>query len=185
LSLRELVKGLGPQDLRQLTDEMVDGMLKLIAGCEDADVTFIPDDPDAHDPAAADESDLDLAWTLGHVIVHTTATSEEAAAIAAELARGVEHRGGRSRSEVPWQSMKTIAACRHRLEESRRMRLASLEMWPDEPHLANTYPGRSGKPVNAVYRFVRGLFHDDSHLNQIAKIVDQAKSARTNASNGT
>ena len=53
----------------------------------------------------------------------------------ADLARGVAFHG-RSRSEVPWETVTTIAQCRARLEESRRMRLASLDMWPDQPYLA-------------------------------------------------
>ena len=35
--------------------------------------------------------------------------------------------------ELPWQTVTTMAQCLHRLQESRRMRLASLEMWPDNP----------------------------------------------------
>jgi hypothetical protein len=103
-----------------------------------------------------------MPWTLGHLIVHVTASAEEAAAIAAELARGVPHRGGRSRSEVHWTTVTTVEQCRQRLEESRRMRLASLGMWPDQPDLSNTYlPPREGaEPVNAVIRFVNGLRHD-------------------------
>jgi hypothetical protein len=128
---------------------------------------------------AADPADIDLPWTLGHVIVHVTASSEEAAAMAAELARGVPHRGGRSRSEVYWETVTSIAECRHRLEESRRMRLASLEMWPDEPYLDNTFQYRpDGEPINAVGRFAGGLRHDDSHLEQIVKIIEQAHAAR-------
>jgi hypothetical protein len=111
------------------------------------------------------------------VIVHTTASAEEAAALAAELARGVQPHG-RSRFETPWQTVKTIAQCRRRLEESRRMRLTSLEMWPDEPHLDDIYEAWPGGPqVNAMSRFVLGLMHDDSHLAQIAGIVRQAQTA--------
>src|SRR5919108_3058701 len=106
--LSERGDGLAPADLRRLTNEMIDTMLGMIAGCTDADVVFVPDDPAADDPVAATEAEVHMPWTLGHVIVHTTASSEEAAAIAAELARGVPHRGGRSRSEVPWQSVTTI-----------------------------------------------------------------------------
>src|SRR5262245_10233411 len=138
-TMRDLVTGMGPDDLRRLTNEMIDTQLNLIAECTDADVTFEPSDPGAHDSAAATEAELNLPWTLGHLIVHVTASSEEAAAIAAELARGVPHRGGRSRSEVHWTTVTTLAQCRERLEESRRMRLASLEMWPANPHLDNTY----------------------------------------------
>jgi hypothetical protein len=111
------------------------------------------------------------------VIVHVTASAEEAAAIAAELARGVRYHG-RSRSEVPWQTVTTIGQCKQRLEESRRMRLASLDMWPDQPQLDNTYKYYGGNPVNAVVRFAYGLKHDDDHLDQIADIVSQARNAR-------
>jgi len=179
MTFQALTADLTVGDLRQLTNEMIDYQLGLIVDCTDEDVTFEPDDPDAHDPVAADEADIDLAWNLGHVIVHVTASSEEAAAIAAELARGVPHRGGRSRSEIPWQTVTTIAQCRQRLEESRRMRLASLDMWPDEPYLDNTYRYRpESEPVNAIGRFVGGLRHDTSHLEQIAKIIKQALTSR-------
>ncbi|MFQ5342776.1 MAG: DinB family protein [Anaerolineae bacterium] len=175
ITLGELVAGLTAADLRELTNGMIDTMLDLIADCGDEDVTFVPVDPDANDTYATDEAEKNIAWALGHVIVHTTASAEESAAIAAELARGVEYHG-RSRSEVPWQTVTTIQQCRQRLEESRRMRLASLDMWPAHPHLDNTYePWKAVGEINAVGRFVLGLFHDDSHLEQIADIVRQAK----------
>ena len=158
---------------------MIDAMFTLIAGCTDADVTFVPDDPEAEDTFASDPDEAHLAWTLGHVIVHATASSEEAAFLAAELARGVPVREGRSRYEVPWPTVTTIEQCRVRLEESRRMRTASLEMWPDPPHLANTFKSWSGdQSYNAIVRFVFGLRHDDSHLGQIAEIVRQARAVR-------
>jgi len=180
MSLRQLTSNLTQNDLRDLTNEMIDKVLSQIADCVDADVTFVPNDPEANDTFAASEDEVRLAWTLGHVIVHITASSEESAAIASELARGVPFRGGRSRSEVPWRTVTTIAQCRRRLEESRRMRLASLDMWPDEPDLINSYqPSPEYESRNAIIRFVLGLQHDDSHLDQIAKIVRQAKEART------
>jgi hypothetical protein len=172
----ELVDGLKKEDLRDLTNEMVDTMLALIADCTDADVVFQPMDPDAHDPDAADEVDLNIAWTLGHVIVHATASSEESAALATEMARGVPLHG-RSRYETPWETVTTIAQCRERLAESRRIRTESLEMWPDAPHLDIIHQPWPGAPeVDAVGRFVLGLGHDTSHLGQIAEIVRQAKS---------
>jgi len=175
VTLAEFVADLTRDDLRKLTNNMIDTMLDLIADCVDEEVTFVPSDPDAHDTYATDEAEKNIAWTLGHVIVHTTATAEEAAFLAAELARGVEHHG-RSRSEVPWRTVTTVEQCRQRLEESRRMRLASLEMWPDHPHLDNTYePWKAVGEINAVGRFVLGLLHDDSHLEQIADIVRQAR----------
>ncbi len=179
ISFAELVDGLTVDDLANLTHEMIDTMLDLISPCVDEDVSFEPRDPVAHDPYAADPKDITLAWNLGHVVVHVTASAEESAALAAELARGVENRG-RSRYEVPWPSMVTIAACGHRLEESRRMRIASLGMWPDDPFLDNSYLPWAGAPkVNAVGRFVLGLMHDDSHIAQIGEIVRQAKEARS------
>jgi hypothetical protein len=176
-TMPELVADLTPADLRRLTNEMVDRMLSLIQDCEDADVVFKPADPGAYDPYAADEAELHIPWTLGHVIAHTTASAEESAALAAELARGVAYHG-RSRSELPWETVTTIAQCRHRLEESRRMRLASLDMWPDQPFLHNTYKAFGGEETNAVARFVWGLKHDDDHLGQIADVVHQARAAR-------
>jgi hypothetical protein len=178
ITLSQLVAGLNTAALAELTNEMVDAMLTMIAECVDADVVFVPEDPIAEDKYAAATTDLHIPWTLGHVIVHTTASSEESAAIAAELARGVEYHG-RSRAEAPWKTVTTIAACRARLEESRRMRVASLQMWPDAPHLENTYePWTGAEEINAVGRFALGLRHDWSHLDQIQEIVRQAKSAQ-------
>jgi hypothetical protein len=179
-----LAQGLRQNDLRQLTNEMVDMMLGLISGCVDADVIFTPVDPDARDDYAANSDEKDMAWTLGHVIVHTTSSAEESAFLAAELARGVEWHG-RSRYEVPWREVTTIGQCRIRLEESRKMRLAMLESWPDDPHKENTYvpPNLAADviiaPINCFDRFIRGLMHDDSHLAHIEEIVRQAKAART------
>jgi hypothetical protein len=174
----ELIADLTRDDLRDLTNEMVDTMLDLIATCVDADVIFEPVDPEADDPFAETPEEVNMAWNLGHVVVHTTASAEEAAAIAAELARGVEYHG-RSRYEVPWEEMRTIEGCRQRLEESRRMRLASLGMWPEEAHLENGYEVWSDEPmVNAPGRFVLGLMHEDAHIDHIVKIVNQAQAAR-------
>lgn len=178
VTLLEFVKALSPAHLRCLTDEMVDTMRDAIEDCTDFDVTFVPEDPAAKDTGAATEAEVHLPWTLGHVIVHTTASAEESAFLAAELARGVPNHG-RSRYEISWQTVTTIAQCRQRLEESRRMRLATLDVWPDEPHLDHTYTAWENGPVyNAVARFVAGLRHDDDHLGQIREIVRQAREAR-------
>ncbi|MCX6045568.1 MAG: DinB family protein, partial [Chloroflexi bacterium] len=111
MTMAELAASLTPSDLRKLTDEMIDAQLKLIADCVDADVTFAAEDPGANDTFASNQAETNIAWTLGHVIVHATASSEVSAALAAELARGVEYHG-RSRSEVPWETVTTIAECR-------------------------------------------------------------------------
>lgn len=179
ITLRDLAAKLSIDDLRELTNEMIDAQLDLIADCTDDDVVFVPNDPLAHDPFAEDPEDVTLAWSLGHVIVHVTASSEEAASISAELARGVKYHG-RSRYETAWQSVQTIQECRDRLEESRRMRLASLDMWPDQPHLNNEYKSRPGAPaMNTITRFIYGLMHDDDHTLHLTEIVDQAKKARS------
>jgi hypothetical protein len=177
-TMAQLADGLTTVDLRRLTNEMVDTMLNIIAESTDADVTAEILDPEANDTFAAKAEDVGLSWTLGHVIVHTTASAEESAALAAELARGVEFHG-RSRSEVPWQGVTTIAQCRARLEESRRMRLASLDMWPDRPYLENTYEPFAGRGAyNAITRFIGGLSHDDSHLGQIERLAREAREQR-------
>ena len=178
MTLQELAEPLTLDDLRTLTNEMVDQMLELIDNCEDEDVVMPPIDPAANDPHAATPEEVHMPWTLGHVIVHATASTEEAAFLAAELARGVVFHG-RSRYETPWQEMTTIAGCRGRLEENRRMRLASLDLWPRWPHLDNTceiIP--TWPPFNPVDRFIFGLMHDDSHLGQIAEIARQGRAAR-------
>ena len=179
ITLRQLVQDWSRDDLAQRTNQMIDYMLELIAGCIDADVTLIPVDPEANDKFAVNPGEVNLSWTLAHVVVHVTASSEESAFLAAELGRGVPYRGGRSRYEVPWREVTTIAQCRARLEDSRRMRLASLDLWPTPPDLQNSYT-REGQsdPINGVMRFVMGLQHDDAHLEQIKKIVEQARAAR-------
>ncbi len=177
MTISDLAANLTVNDLRELTNEMVDKMQSLIANCTNADVVFEPSDPNAQDNYAENPDDANLAWNLGHLIVHVTASSEESAALAAELARGVENHG-RSRSEVPWETVTTIEQIRHRLEESRRIRLASLDMWPDIPDLDNIYNTFAGD-VNAVGCFVLGLGHDDSHLAQIMEVIQQAHEVRT------
>lgn len=180
LSLFELVQRekIDKEHLRRMTNRMIDHMLALIADCTDADVVFVPSDPEANDTFASTQAEVHLAWTLGHVIVHVTASAEESAFLAAELARGVQ-REGRSRYETPWQAVTTIQECRERLEDSRRMRLATLEVWGQPPHLDNTYSPRPGVFHNAVSRFVAGLTHDEAHVAHIENIVKQAKAARS------
>jgi hypothetical protein len=167
-----------PQELRRFTDQLTRQMLGLLYWCRDADVTFVPLDPLADDPAAEPGHETHVAWTLGHIIVHLTASAEESAALAAELARGVPYHG-RSRREVPWQEVTTVAACRARLEESQRMCLASLEMWPQHPDLANTYlPWEGAAPMDAVARYLLGLRHAAEHLAQIRDAISQARADR-------
>ncbi len=174
ITLQDLVRDLTKDDLRRELNEMYDEVSRLIAECSDADVTFEPVDEKADDPYAV-QGEESISWTLSHVIVHLTASMEESAAIASELARGVTYHG-RSRSEVLWRDATTIEHCRTRLAESRRMCRASLDMWPDVPHLENTYsPAEGAVPHTAVSRFASGLRHASDHLGQVAEIVRQAK----------
>jgi uncharacterized damage-inducible protein DinB len=162
-------------ELARLTNDSIDGFLTLLRDLGDDDVTFVPVDPDARDDAATDPADRALAWTIAHNVVHATASGEEYAAVATELTRGVEFHG-RPRYETPWETVTTIAQCRQRLEESRRLRLASLQMWPDRPDLRKGYtPWKASGWVNAQGIFAWGLVHDQGHRAQIAKIVRQAQ----------
>jgi hypothetical protein len=182
-TIQELAADLTREDLAAAIDLLTADLLDRIAGITDADVSFNPVDPVADDQFAVDAAEVALAWTLGHVIVHLTASSEEAAFIAAELARGVA-RPGRSRWETPWTSVTSAAQARARLEESRRMIHAMLATWPDEPHLDVTIDGTQG-PRNAVARFLGGLSHADSHREQVSEIVRQAREARSVPGSGS
>jgi len=176
-SFADVAATLTKTDLYQLTDEMIDTMEAIVAEATDEDVVFVPVDPQAKDTFGKPE-DQDLAWTLGHVVVHATASSEESAALALTLARGLPVEG-RSRYETPWESVTTIAKVRQRFEESRRMRKSLLDAWPDEPHLEMTYsPWPQAGDLNAIARFILGLSHDTSHLDQLREIVRQARAAR-------
>ncbi len=175
LTLQQLAVGMTKADLAAAMNALYDDVLARIREASDADITFPPVDPQANDEFASETVEVDLAWTLGHVIVHLTASAEEAAFIAAELARGVA-REGRSRWETPWTSVETADAARGRIEDSRRMILATLDVWPDPPHLDVTLPGSTG-PRNAIVRFLSGLNHADSHAEQVSEIVRQARAA--------
>jgi hypothetical protein len=178
-TLQDLAEGLTGDDLAGLVDEMCDIFLELTAGADDLDVTFVPEDPEANDTFAATPEEVHMPWTLGHVIVHWTASSEESAALALTLARGLDVTG-RSRYEVPWEQVTEAAYLRERIEESRRMQHAMLDAWPDEPHLDKTYAPREGAlPMNAVARFLGGLSHADAHRDQVRDVLAQAKAARS------
>ncbi|WP_236038539.1 DinB family protein [Ktedonobacter robiniae] len=169
----ELAASLTKADLYRLTDEMVDTMQEIIADAVDADVVFVPDDPQANDAFGKPE-EVHLPWTLGHIIVHTTASSEEAAALALVLARGLLIEG-RSRYEVYWKTVTSVAQIRQRLEESRRMCKAMLNAWPDEPHLDVTFTHSRVGELNAIGRFLFGLSHNTDHLGQLREIMRQSR----------
>ncbi len=175
-SLTAMVANLTKADLYALTDEMIDTMQSITADAIDEDVAFVPVDPKANDPFGKPEEN-ELAWTLGHVVVHATASSEEAAALALTLARGIVVEG-RSRYETPWETVTHSAQIHQRLEESRKMRKAMLDGWPEQPQLDVTYtPFPRLGPINATGRFIMGLYHDTDHLDQLREIMRQAREA--------
>ena len=166
------------EDLRRLTNTVFDSARRLLRRCTDFDVTFVPLDPLADDPYAEAEHEMNVGWTLSHIIAHVTATAEESAALAAELARGVAYHG-RSRNELPWESMKTVGQCKERIDECRRLCLASLGMWPAQPDLTNTYiPWEDAAPMGATARYLLGLRHGEAHLVQMRDAVAQARVER-------
>ncbi|HEY2887634.1 MAG TPA: DinB family protein [Candidatus Limnocylindrales bacterium] len=177
LQLIDLAEGMGPAELAEATRAVDARLLELLDGALDSDVTFEPEDPGAEDTFAEDPSETALPWTLGHVIAHVTASAEEAAFLAAELARGILPHG-RSRAEVAWPSLVSVGDVRRRVEESRRMVLGTLAVWPDEPHLEVIYTTSSGSVRNAPARFLGGLMHKDEHLAQVAGILRQAAMSR-------
>ena len=181
LELADVASGLTLPDLAATTRAISADLGVRLEGALDEDVVFVPEDPAADDTFAEDATEVNLAWTLGHVIVHLTASAEEAAFLGAELARGVEPHG-RSRYEVPWPTLITIEAVRARLLESERMILASLDTWPDQPHLEVVFTTAKGTSRNALARFLGGLMHTDAHLAQVSEIVRQARIARTHGS---
>lgn len=176
-----------PDDLRDYTNESIDYLLSLLDGLDDADVVFTPEDPDADDPYAEDESEADIAWNLAHLICHVTASSEEGAAFSSLLARGVEDVKDRPRYETPWEDVTTVEQCVQRLEESRRMRLAYIDTFPDEPHYDNYRVSPSERfqeyfgDLNAPASFLIGLWHEVGHYEQIEDAKRQALAAKENA----
>lgn len=168
-------------DLKRYSDESVDFLLSLTDGLNDADIAFNPEDPEAHDPFAV-EGEESIGWTFGHLIAHVTASSEEGAAFSSLLARGIAA-SERPRYETPWREIATAAQARQRLEESRRMRNAYLETWPDVPFLdvyrviSERFVAKFGN-MNAPAAFLFGLSHEVGHYDQIKDVRRQALAAR-------
>lgn len=174
-------ENIGPAELKELSDESIDFLLDLLDGLSDADIVFEPEDPDADDPFAV-EGEEGIGWNFGHLIAHVTASSEEGAALSSLLARGVPA-SERPRYETPWRAITSVAQVRQRLEESRRMRNAYLETWPDAPLLdvcrdvSERFSARFGE-MNAPAAFLFGLSHEVGHYEQIEEVRRQALTAR-------
>lgn len=170
------------EDLRKAANESVDYLLNLVQGLTDADVTFDPVDPEAHDPAAI-EGEENIGWSLAHLVAHVTASTEEWAAYSAILARGVPYPAEpRLRYETPWKDITTHAQVVQRLNESKRMRNAFLDTWPDAPfldtkrELSPRFIERVGE-INAPAAFLFGLRHELGHYDQFEDVKKQALAA--------
>lgn len=170
------------EDLRAATNASIDLLLDIIKDADDAQIVFIPHDPLADDPHASPE-ERHLGWSLAHLIVHVTASAEEGAAVSSILARGIPYpRDPRLRYETHWRTITTKAQAVQRLEESRRIRLAYLDAWPDEPHLdvlrevSDGYRERMGEQ-NAKAAFLGGLRHESNHYDQFRDVAQQAREA--------
>ena len=148
-----------PTDLVPLTNDIFDRIAALLVGVND--VTFIP---------ARAASDGEDEWNLAHVICHLTAGLEENACSSSILARGAEL-SSRARAETDWEMVGTSDQLDQRLAESRRITLAYLGAWPDQPNLQNIAEHAYFGPLNCVAQFVIGVVHARSHLEQIAKLV--------------
>ncbi len=167
-SYADTVRDVTHKDLYNAIDDLFDTIESIIPGLTDMGATFAPHDPDLKD--ASEE-----AYTLGHVIVHLTATLEEASSVGSVLARGIAFEG-RLRNEVPWQMVRTAQQVHARLRESRRMCRAYLDAWPDAPHLDVTIVRiPTFGPMNAVGMHGLGILHGQSHVEQLREIMRQSK----------
>ncbi len=172
--------------IRDFTNASIDFMLDIVRGLNDAQVVFMPHDPHAYDPYAK-PGEEHIGWSVAHLVVHVTASSEEWAAYSSILARGIPYPAEpRLRYETDWKTVTTQQQCIQRLEESRRIRLAYLDAWPDKPDLAvqrelsPRFLERFG-PMNAKACFLFGLKHEVGHHAQIAEAARQAREAAQNA----
>ncbi len=177
------------EDLRNATNESIDTLLKIVQGLDDTQVSFLPYDPDADDPHAKPGEEK-IGWSVAHLVVHVTASSEEWATYSSFLARGVPYPAEpRLRYETDWKTVTTTAQCIQRLEESRRIRLGYLDAWPDKPNLETKrelsprFIERNGQ-FNATTCFLYGLKHELGHYAQFREVARQAKAASEIATAG-
>src|SRR5258708_37933433 len=91
-------------DLREALNSYVDFTIQIINSVSDEQATYIPPDPDANDPYATSEVEHHVGWSLVHLVMHVTASAEEAAAFSSILARGIAI-GGRLRNEQDWRQV--------------------------------------------------------------------------------
>lgn len=150
----------------------MDAMIAVVRELSDDECNFVATDPTATET---------VGWTIGHVIAHYTASTEENSAVSSLLARGIAYPfEPRLRVEADWTQLNTTAACLQRLEESRRMQLAYLNTWPDTPRLdiehalPAAFSAHMG-PVNAIASILLGFTHGAIHLAHMQEIAHASK----------
>lgn len=173
-------------ELKAATNASLDWITNVIKDMSDADITFNPVDPEANDPYAV-AGEENIGWSLAHLVVHATASSEEWARYSAILAAGIPYPAEpRLRYETNWHTVTTQAQCIQRLEESRRIRLALLDAWPNTPDLetkramSERFIERVGE-VNAPAAFLFGLRHEYGHYDQFTEVARQVAEAQAHA----
>jgi hypothetical protein len=183
IKLADFAKTVTVDDLKELANSQIDTILGIIADLDDADVTFDPLDPLADDPYAV-EGEEKIGWSIAHLVVHVTASSEEWITYGSILARGIPYpKEPRVRYETDWKSVTTKAQCVQRLEESRRIRLGYLDTFPDVPFLDTTremsenFVNKYGE-CNAIVAVFLGLMHEEGHFAQFRDAHDQAIAAK-------
>jgi hypothetical protein len=182
MQMLEFSKQFSLADLKAATNASIDLILNIIKDMSDAQMTFLPYDPDADDPHAV-EGEEKIGWSLAHLVVHVTASAEEGAAFSSILARGIPYpKEPRLRYETNWHTVTTKAQAVQRLEESRRIRLAYLDTWPDAPHL-DVYRESSERSIekfgyiNGPASFLSSLKHEWGHYDQFREVARQAREA--------
>lgn len=182
LTYFDLGQRLTRDDLKSATHASIDRILEILGDATDAEMVHLPDDPLADDPSAVPGEET-IGWSLAHLVAHVTASAEEQAAVSSILARGIPYvREPRLRWETPWRAFETRAQVLQRLEESRRIRIAYLDAWPDTPNL-NVYREVSERflekwgPQNAPATLLYGLNHEDGHTAQFRDVRAQAAAA--------
>lgn len=188
LNLLQFATNFSVDDLRSATNESIDTLLNIVKDLSDKEVTFLPVDPEADDPYAKPGEEK-IGWSIAHLVVHVTASSEEWATYSGILARGIPYPAEpRIRYETEWTTVKTTAHCIQRLEESRRMRLGYLDVWPDQPNLevlrvmSPRFVERFGH-FNAPACVLFGLKHEMGHYAQFREVVRQAKASAASVAN--
>ncbi len=188
MKLGEFSRQFQVEDLRAATNASLDHLLGIVRNVSDGEINFIPYDPEADDPFAPPDEQF-IGWSLGHLVAHVTATSEECAAVASLLARGVPYgREPRLRHETAWREINTRAKAIQRLEESRRIRLGYLAAFPDTPYLNNhrEISERARERygfLNAISQYLSGLLHENGHYAQFAETARQAREASREGAN--